>query len=236
MDTHLRYAVYYVPEPGPLATFAAAWLGWDPVARTDVPHPEVGLSPREVENITSTPRRYGFHATIKPPFRLKQGSDLATLEADLSELARRLVPVDMTEVTLKTVDGFLALVPSGGQRKVAALAAEVVSSLDRHRAPPLPAELTKRRSRGLTDRQDKLLVRWGYPYVMDEFRFHLTLSHRLNRHEAGALADLLWPHLEPIVPHVLKIKDLCLMAEAEDGRFHILRRYDLTGPCEDVEL
>ena len=33
---------------------------------------------------------------------------------------------------------------------------------------------------GLTDRQEALLTQWGYPYVMEEFRFHITLTGALD--------------------------------------------------------
>ena len=46
--------------------------------------------------------------------------------------------------------------------------------------PPGAAELERRRKAGLSAAQEKMLLRWGYPYVLDEFRFHLTLTGRLQ--------------------------------------------------------
>ncbi|HZD24872.1 MAG TPA: DUF1045 domain-containing protein, partial [Alphaproteobacteria bacterium] len=59
------------------------------------------------------------------------------------------------------------------------------------RAPPQAAELAKRRAAGLTPRQEDLLRRWGYPYVMEEFRFHITLTGPVEPDEAAALLPAL---------------------------------------------
>jgi len=229
MENYSRYAVYFAPKPGPLASFAAAWLGWDPQTGEEVAHPDLGMLPRKVADYTATPHKYGFHGTIKPPFRLAQGRDRTALEADLSALAARLAPVTLDGLALKSLGGFLALIPTGDNSALAALASEVVKSLDDYRAQPSAEELAKRRSSGLSDRQEELLAQWGYPYVMDEFRFHLTLSGRLDEHETVHLADILSPHLTPILPSPFEVKDLCLFGEADDGRFHILHRYALSG-------
>lgn len=229
MEQFSRYAVYYAPEPGPLATFAAGWLGWDPTAGARVEHPDLGHLPRGIDDITSTPRKYGFHGTIKPPFRLAQGSDLELLTSDLEQMARRLAPITLDGLALKTLGGFLALTPTGDNRALAELACEVVQSLDRHRAAPPPEELARRRASGLTERQEELLAQWGYPYVMDEFRFHMTLSGRLAKQEIGQIARTLGTYLDPILPRPFTIGDLCLFGEAGDGFFHLLHRYPLSG-------
>ena len=102
--------------------------------------------------------------------------------------------------------------------------------LDRYCAPPDATELAPCRTRGLTPRQEQNLTRWGYAYVLDDFRFHLTLSDRLRSGEAEALiaavATLAAPHLAPI----LQIDDICLYGDPGSGAgFHLLRRYPLTG-------
>lgn len=230
METYKRYAVYYAPEPGALADFAASWLGWDPVARCEVQHPDLGLLPQQVNDITSTPRKYGFHGTIKPPFRLADGTSPDALKADLEALCARLAPVTMEGLSLKSLGRFLALVPDGAPAPLAALAAQCVMSLDPHRAPPPATELAGRRAKGLSPAQDALLARWGYPYVMEEFRFHLTLTGALAPEEVERVAARLSAYLGPILPKPFVIRDLCLFGEAaEDGRFHLLHRYALSG-------
>lgn len=227
MENFKRYAVYYAPEPGALANFAAAWLGWDPVLGVEVGHPDVPDLPFPVAQITETPRKYGFHGTLKPPFRLS--GPLGALIADLEAFGRTHPPVVLDGLRLNQIGRFLALTPTGDLTSLERLAGNVVSALDAHRAPAGEAELARRRAAGLTSRQEVLLAEWGYPYVMEEFKFHLTLSGKLTEDEAAATKTALAPILAPLLPTPFVIRDLCLFGEADDGRFHLVHRYTLSG-------
>lgn len=229
MQGYRRYAIYWAPDPGPLADFTAAWLGWNPATGRAVPHPPVGRLPRPVAEITATPRRYGFHGTIKPPFRLAAGTDAVGLDRAAAALSARLAPLSLPGLALHRIGGFLALTPEGDAAPLAALAAEVVRGLDRFRAPPEAAEIARRRPERLTPRQRALLDAWGYPYVMDEFRFHLTLTGDLVQAEADAVAAALAPGLAPLLPRPFRIDSLSLFGEDGSGLFHSLRRYALSG-------
>ncbi|WP_068113067.1 DUF1045 domain-containing protein [Tropicimonas marinistellae] len=229
MDGFTRYALYFAPPPGPLADFGAAWLGWDPRGGRKLAHPSVPGLPMPVAEITRTPHKYGLHGTLKPPFRLAQGFDVSELHNATEALASSLAPVLLDGLTLARLGGFLALIPDGETTPLALLAARVVEALDAFRAPPSEEELDRRRKSGLSARQEILLQKWGYPYVMEEFRFHLTLSGKLPDAEAEAIAARLRPMLEPILPRPLRIRDICLFGEGQDGRFHNLHRYTLSG-------
>lgn len=229
MEEFQRYAVYYAPDRGPFARFAAEWLGWCPLSGIDKPHPEVPGLPRPVEEITRTPRKYGFHGTIKPPFRLADGSTPAALGEDVAALARRLSPVKMDGLALHQLGGFVALLPEGDVSDLAELAGDVVEALDHHRAPAPATETARRRQAGLTPRQEELLLQWGYPYVMDEFRFHLTLTGKLSSEDAARTMAALDPVLTPLLPRPFEVRDLCLFGEDRAGRFQLIQRYALTG-------
>ena len=227
MPEFTRYAVYYAPDPGPFAAFCASWLGWDATAGTQVPHPDLPGLPLPVEEITCTPRKYGFHGTLKPPFVPTQGR--AALEADLAALAARLAPVKTGPLELERIGSFLALTPTGDTSALAETAAEIVRSLDAHRTPATEAELARRRKARLSPAQEANLLQWGYPYVMEAFQFHLTLSGRLPHGMAEEVARVLEPQLAPLLPQPFALTSLCLFGEALDGRFHLLHRYRLTG-------
>lgn len=218
-----RYAVYYAPEPGPFAAFGAAWLGWDAEAGRAVPHPDVpGL---DVAALTRTPRKYGFHGTLKPPFR--PTGDVSALPGAIDRLARTIPRFAAPPLRLSRIGPFLALVPSAPCPALEALAAACVRSLDAFRAPPAEAELAKRRAAGLSPRQEALLAAWGYPHVLDEFRFHLTLTGALDETACDAAEAALRPLVAPFCAAPMPVTAITLFGEAEDGRFHILRRFPL---------
>lgn len=229
MKNFKRYAIYYAPEPGALATFGAQWLGWDALSGAPVTHPNLPGLPLPVSEITETPRKYGFHATLKPPFHLSEGFDAGRLHTETQTLARQLAPVTLQGLQLSQLGHFLALTPLGDVAALAALACDVVQVLDPFRAPPSPAELARRRPESLTAPQRALLRRWGYPYVLDEFRFHLTLSGRLSQERAALVKDVLMPIITPILPEPFTLNSICLFGEDQDGMFHQLHRYALTG-------
>ncbi|MCA8883915.1 MAG: DUF1045 domain-containing protein [Rhodobacteraceae bacterium] len=224
-----RYAIYYTPEPGPLASFGAGWLGWDAAMGRDCAHPDVPGLPDSVAALTATPRKYGFHGTIKPPFRLADGHSADDLAAALTRLCATRAAVRLDGLGLTRIGRFLALTPLGDTRALADLAGAAVAGLDAFRAPATEAELARRRAGRLSDRQDALLVRWGYPYVMEEFRFHLTLTGPLDPAALQAAEAALRPLVEGVAPGPVTVGDLTLLGEAEDGRFHHIARAALSG-------
>lgn len=224
-----RYALYFTPAPGPLADFGAAWLGWDAVIGTTLSPPNIPELPLPWEEITSTPRKYGFHGTIKPPFRLADGQSTDSLRNSLAEFCLNRAPVVLDGMELAQLGRFLALVPVGNTAALNSLAADAVRSFNPFRAPLSDAELARRRESNLSPRQDALLEAWGYPYVMEEFRFHLTLTGKLPKAKATSVGAVLRPLVTPLLPLPFVIDALSLMGEGPDGRFHLIARHDLTG-------
>ena len=222
-----RFAIYYAPEAGPLADFGASWLGWDLAAGTAAPHPRIeGL---DIAALTATPRKYGLHGTVKPPFRLAEGTDFDGLAAAAEKLCASRAPVVLGGLELTRLGGFLALTVSGDTAGLCDLAATMVRGLDGFRALPSDAELARRRKANLNDRQEALLLQWGYPFVMEEFRFHITLTGRLPRGDLETVRKRLDPMIAPLLPEPFEIRDLCLVGEDENGMFHMIHRYALSG-------
>ncbi|MEL7097317.1 MAG: DUF1045 domain-containing protein [Pseudomonadota bacterium] len=221
-----RYAVYFTPPAGSaLHAFGASVLGWDPVGGVRVPHLDApGV---DIAAITDTPRKYGFHATIKPPFRLAQGCTAEDLWEAFEALAGRHAPVTLPGLALARLGRFLALVPVGQTADLSALASRAVTELDRFRAPATEAELSRRRAARLSRAQEDNLVKWGYPYVLDEFRFHMTLSGRLD--DPGPVLEALRPRVQALNLSPFTIGSLTLMGEARDGMFREVSRVALAG-------
>ena len=224
-----RYAIYYTPEPGPLAAFGAAWLGWDAAEGRAVPAPDIAGLPRPLRELTETPRKYGFHATLKPPCRLTAGTDAAALSEAIVAYTATRPHAEAPGLVLAQVGPFLALVPHGDASGISALATEVVAGFDRFRAPADEAELARRRASGLTAAQEANLVQWGYPYVMDEFRFHMTLTGKLPPDVADATRAALAPAVAHVLPAPFRLDALTLAGEDAQGRFHEIARYPLAG-------
>ena len=223
-----RYAVYHTPQ-GTLGRFGADWLGWDVTSGTQTTPPDIEGLPAPWDDITGTPRKYGFHATIKPPFRLADGwteTDLLTAFTTHCDLA---APVTLDGLELAQLGRFLALVPTGDTQALNALAANTVRTLDPFRARPTDADLARRRAAGLTPEQDALLLQWGYPYVMDQFRCHYTLSGKLPKAQATQLRAALDPVLTPLLPRPFVLDTLSLCGEDAAGRFHLVHRATLSG-------
>lgn len=188
MTSAARYALYFAPPAtGPFWRFGCAWLGRDPESGETFARPSLpGAAADEwddaaLDALTASPRTYGFHATLKPPFRLVEGVERATFEAAAAEFAAAETPFVCADVRAAALGRFIAFRLATPEPAMQRLAARAVEALDQFRAPQTSAELAKRRAAGLTDRQEAMLAAWGYPYVMDEFRFHMTLT--------GAVAD-----------------------------------------------
>lgn len=225
-----RYAIYYAPPAdSALHELGSAWLGWDTIAGHEVPHPDIPGLPAPVSSLSETPRKYGLHGTLKPPFRLMGGTvdDLvAVIEQDICDQPAFELPL----LQATALGRFLALTPSAPSEPLAALAAACVQAPDRFRAPQTEAELEKRRASGLTETQEQNLQRWGYPYVLDEFRFHITLTGKLDPSIVQPVQAALQSHLAPAVSEPVWVKDVCLFGEAPDGRFHQINRFALRTP------
>lgn len=177
-----RYALYFAPEKhSAWWNFGAHWLGRDEYDHSVLPQPQLeDISPAELMRFTQEPRRYGFHATLKAPFRLAPVFDETELLSRLGQLAKTLAPVALGSLRLTTFDRFVALIPGTAPAGLRALAASCVTALDDLRAPPLKEDIIRRRIEHLDDRQVELLALYGYPHVMERFRFHLTLTGSLD--------------------------------------------------------
>ena len=224
-----RYAIYFTPAPGLLADFGAAWLGWDAVQGVAVPHPAIPGLPRPIAEITETPRKYGLHATIKPPFRPQADTDERALCAALEAFCADQPIIPLNSLSMAQLGRFLALRPEGDENLLNDMAAQAVRAFDRFRAPLTESELAKRRAGGLTPSQDLLLQTWGYPYVMEEFRFHITLTGKLPKPEGKALVTQLEEIMTPLLPRPFLIDGLALMGEDETGKFHQITRQSFSG-------
>jgi putative phosphonate metabolism protein len=224
--TGARYAVYFAPAPGSaLETFGCGWLG-RALNGEDLPQPLVsGIAPARLAEITRSPRHYGFHGTLKAPFALADSTTPSALDATAETLARAR---ERFEVMLRpgSLGGFLALLPIERSLALDRLEADCVAAFVVHRAPLDDAVFARRRAAELTPRQDAYLVRYGYPYVLDEFRFHMTLTERLQPPERDDVLAVLVERAAPVCAGSLVIDAISIFEQPHRAApFTLRRRY-----------
>jgi Protein of unknown function (DUF1045) len=195
--SHARYAIYLAPHPdSPLWRFGSLVLGYDAASGEDCPGFSLpGIPAAQWHRITERPRTYGFHATLKAPFRLAPDCKAEHLVAALSTFAAHWPAFDLGPLAVTSLSmgggGFVALTPSRAPGALGELEAGVVTRFDRFRAPLTAAEREARHPERLTKRELESLDRWGYPHVMEDYRCHFTLTGHLPEPEriADQLAD-----------------------------------------------
>lgn len=215
----MRYALYFTPDRDhPLTRLAAAWLGRDAFTGSTLQPPAVAaFSPAEIAFHTAAARRYGFHATLKAPFTLAGGETEASLLASLGAFAKDRAPVAMPALKVARLSGFFALVPSAPAPDMEAFAGDVVRDFDRFRAPLSEAELERRNPDALSAVEFANLARWGYPYVFEAFRFHMTLTGRIGANDAPRIAETLNGLFGPLITQPVALDSLTLFVEPEPG-------------------
>ncbi len=215
-----RYAVYYGPALGsPWWNFGAHWLGRDESTGKDLPQPLLAqFTPVELRLITTLPRRYGFHATVKAPFHLSGKHTLDDLRARLEELASTLKPVALGPLQAVTLGNFVALTPLTPPTELCTLAGTCVTDLDDLRAPLTPADLARRQSVPLDAREQALLLQYGYPHVLERYQLHFTLSGPVAHESAQRVLQAV---VEPVAQlnqkAPLMLDRLCLFVEPAPG-------------------
>lgn len=227
MGPDARVGIYYCPENhDPLFAAGAAWLGRNPSRVDRVAQPAIA----GIEEVTAEARGYGFHATLKPPMRLASGCSWDALLTATHELAGRIAPFTLPRLAVMDPFGFLALRETAFCPPLQALADACVTALDRFRAPPSEAELARRRRARLTEAQEAMLVRYGYPYVLGTWFFHMTLTRRLSVEEHATWRPMVERFFAPAVAAERLVTDVCLFTQVGPGApFVIARRIALTG-------
>jgi Protein of unknown function (DUF1045) len=222
---HSRYAIYFVPTAdSALYRFGSALLGYDCYGASDVDFPAVLPMDRTAwRDVTSEPRRYGFHATLKAPFCLASGAAESELVEEFGRFARGSDRAPAFTPVVEALEGFIAIVPAARDPAIDGLAASCVTGFERFRAP-LNDEDRRRRMAGLSERHVANLDRWGYPFVFDEFRLHLTLTGRLPAERRGAvLSALRKEFVAACGARSVRIDRLALLRQDRpDGRFRVI--------------
>jgi len=207
-----RYAVYYAPQQDdPLWTAGCAWLGREPARGM------LAQGPDGLDGITAEARLYGFHATLKPPMRLRPGCTREDVLTALREVAAGVPAFELPQLAVRDWHGFLCLRETSPSPELQALADACVAGLDHLRETPGAGELARRRAGGLSPAQDANLLRWGYPQVFATWFFHMTLTRRLDAEQAAALRMVAEEWFAASLGQQRTVSDICLFVQHEPG-------------------
>jgi len=230
MAKYPRYAIYFASSRGDvLDRFGAGLLGYDPWSGEDLPFPPdvIGAEP-DWRELTEDPRKYGFHATLKAPIALADGKTEAGLLAACAAFAETPRRIPVIAPVVDAISSFIAVIPKDRSRELEQLAAECVIAFDAFRAPLTAEDRARRSPERLTERQRDYLDRWGYPYVMEEFRFHMTLTGRIESPRRERVLSMLKDRFSAIGLQSLNIDAIAVFRQdAASSRFRIIERLPL---------
>jgi putative phosphonate metabolism protein len=226
-----RYAIYFAPaESSLLDRLGSHWLGRDArtgeTMTTELP---ASISLETWQAATDSPRRYGFHATLKPPFKLVKGMRAEDLKDALAKLAETQQAFSLPRLSLGTLGRFLALVLSTPSPALHDLAASCVRELDAFREPPDAVEIAKRMHPSLTKNEQQNLIAWGYPYVLDTWKFHMSLTSSLKPEDLELFREHLARRFSEVCEQPLLCDSICLFEEpAPNHPLLLIERYPLS--------
>ena len=238
-----RYALYIAPPAGSaLWRFGSSVLGYDAQSGADTAQPLLRtVGPERFFELTADPRRYGFHATLKSPLRLAAGCSEEELLAAVADFCALRPRFCLPRLSIEAVgangrgDAFIAFVEPEPTPELLAFEREVVLAFEPFRAPLTEEEIARRNPESLSARQREYLAKYGYPGVLEEFRFHLTLTGRVPAHERdGLLSELRALRAMEVGDGPLPVAELAVYRQAPGDRFVILSRCPLRDVKDDA--
>lgn len=231
----MRYAIYFTPPSNdPLTTVAGQWLGRDALSTVSLVqnHQSIDLmSPDERIALTADPKRYGFHATLKAPFELRQDKSESQLIDAFDEFVGDFQGFSIPEIVLGRLGAFFALVPGGFCPEIELLADRSVSLFEGFRAPLRESDIARRSPENLNESQRQNLMTWGYPYVFEDFRFHMSLTGPVAPDRRQIVQRALEARFAPFLGRPLRVDHLAIFVEPEPGSpFKVLKIAPLAEP------
>lgn len=226
-----RYAIYSAAgRDSTLTRFGAELLGYDAYTGDEVPFPREALHVApDWRDVTADPRKYGFHGTLKAPMALAAGKTEAELAAACAAFAGKARAIPTIRPVVDSISGFIAVIPAEPVAALQDLAADCVRAFDCFRAVLSAEDRARRKPEKLSERQRDYLDRWGYPYVMEEFRFHMTLTGRLDAERRGPILEMLRARFATLQLDALAIDRIALFKQDDaTARFRIIGEWALT--------
>jgi len=225
-----RFGIYFCPNPSaPLYGQGSQWLGRDAVTGAPIePNLPEQIRHEDWLRVTDSPRRYGFHATLKPPFRLADNATFEDLHATLSEFAYNHTAFYAPPLAVGALGRFLALILSAPSEGFSSLAADSVSAFDRFRARATEEETNQRMRGSLSPSERAHVLQWGYPYVFDTWKFHMSLTSSMHTKSLSLFEPYLRSRFAFACEQPMLVDSVCIFHEPFPGAaFRLLDRVRL---------
>jgi len=229
-ETTTRYALYFSPPPdNPWWPLLSHWLGYDAATGQEVQQLcAPPLDHADFHAITEHARHYGAHATLKAPFRLMPNTTEKELFKAVDAFAAQQTAFPLPALQLARLSNFIALVPARDDPRINRIADACTTEFDQFRAPLTDAEMARRLREPLDAVSLRLLAAWGYPHVLERYRFHISLTGSLDGYPEHIAGDVLKAAREvfaPIADAPLQFDAICLFRQRSgDERFLLLHR------------
>lgn len=168
---------------------------------------------------------------------LAPGVDERNWLAAVKGLAARHAPFAMPALRVDMLADFLALRPEQAltaDHPLRRLADDCVQQLDAWRAPLSHPQRERQLKPGLSERQREHVQRFGYAHVLDDWRFHMTLTGSLaalDPARRAALRQAAEDHFAAALAVPLCCDALCVFVEPSPGvPFELRHRFLLAAP------
>lgn len=232
MTQYPRYAVYFVPSAEtPLYRFGAGVLGYDAFTGDHLLFADnLANDFDDWDKLTEDPRKYGFHATLKAPLSLASGRSEDELAAAIKAFAEipRVIPA--ISPVVRTIGSFIAIVQKEPSPALQNLAEDCTAAFDTFRAPLTEHDRARRNVSALTQRQTAHLDRWGYPYVFEDFRFHMTLTGPISPDRRASVLEVLQRRFATLKLQTLAIDEIALLRQNDTtSNFKVMSHRQLAG-------
>ena len=222
-----RCGIYFCPSQSvPLYGQGSQWLGRDATTGATLePYLPDQIRHEDWLRVTDSPRRYGFHATLKPPFRLADNATLEDMRAELGDFARNHGSFCAPPLAVGALGRFLALILSAPSEEFSNLADGIVRHFDRFRAPATEQEIALRMRGSHSPSERSHILQWGYPYVFDSWKFHMSLTSSMHTKSLSLFEPYLRSRFASACEHPLLVDSVCIFHEPNPGgQFHLLDR------------
>ncbi len=152
---------------------------------------------------------------MKAPISLAQGTTEKEFVSAIEAFVATPRAIPMITPVVRAIGSFIAIVPNAPSADLQAFAADCVTTFDDFRAPLTPEDRARRNVAALTPQQIVYLDRWGYHYVFEEFRFHMTLTSSLPSERRDNVLEVLQKRFADLALNSVAVDQLALLRQSD---------------------